>query len=229
MHLKLTFPTEGNPMSATLASPDFSTSNPSPFSDFFDGSNNWALYLASLAFSTPKWYSVAETYVFMIMVNVKRTMQIRERVITFIFLSTRNFLLYFRDFLQNTHFTADDNVRSELYEDEHRCKYTKEGYYPNHVDCIFGDSMSSLCVPIFRKENFSTSFSKKIYGNPNLHGTKIPNVKYTNGKVGAYASNNSKCTTVECFLLDNFEVLYCLFQFNANRIEEKYVYSILHT
>ena len=29
------FPTEGNPIMATLASPDFNTSNPSPFSPFF--------------------------------------------------------------------------------------------------------------------------------------------------------------------------------------------------
>ena len=35
-----TFPTEGNPMRATLASPDFRTSKPSPFSDFFDGSKS---------------------------------------------------------------------------------------------------------------------------------------------------------------------------------------------
>lgn len=49
-----TFPTEGNPIRATLASPLFRTSNPSPFSDFFEGSNNCDLYFASFAFSKPK-------------------------------------------------------------------------------------------------------------------------------------------------------------------------------
>jgi hypothetical protein len=52
-------PTDGNPMRATLASPLFNTSKPSPFSDFFDGSKSWDLYLASFAFRRPKWYSVA--------------------------------------------------------------------------------------------------------------------------------------------------------------------------
>lgn len=49
-----TFPTDGKPMSATLASPLFNTSNPSPFSDFFDGSNNCDLYFANFAFNNPK-------------------------------------------------------------------------------------------------------------------------------------------------------------------------------
>lgn len=58
--VRLTLPTEGKPISATLASPLFITSKPSPFSPFFpDGSNNCDRYLASLALSTPKWYSVA--------------------------------------------------------------------------------------------------------------------------------------------------------------------------
>ena len=56
----LTLPTDGNPIRATRASPDFKTSKPSPFSpDFLEGSNNCERYLASLAFSSPKWYSVA--------------------------------------------------------------------------------------------------------------------------------------------------------------------------
>lgn len=55
-----TFPTDGKPIKATLASPDFKTSNPSPFSCFLDGSNRVARYLANLAFSKPKWYSVAK-------------------------------------------------------------------------------------------------------------------------------------------------------------------------
>lgn len=46
-------------MSATRASPDFSTSKPSPFSPFLDGSSNCERYLANFAFSVPKWYSVA--------------------------------------------------------------------------------------------------------------------------------------------------------------------------
>jgi hypothetical protein len=55
-----TFPTEGNPMSATLASPDFCTSKPVPAPpDLATGSSNWARYLASLAFKRPRWYSVA--------------------------------------------------------------------------------------------------------------------------------------------------------------------------
>ena len=57
---KLTFPTDGNPIIATRASPDFSTSNPSPDSPFFPvGSNNSERYLANFAFKVPRWYSVA--------------------------------------------------------------------------------------------------------------------------------------------------------------------------
>lgn len=78
----LTLPTEGNPTRATRASPDFITSNPSPyylnqrintplhsllamrlmsvtFPADFEGSRSCDLYLASLALSKPKWYSVA--------------------------------------------------------------------------------------------------------------------------------------------------------------------------
>lgn len=56
----LTLPTEGNPIRATLASPDLSTSNPAALSPpFLGGSNNWDLYLANFALSKPKWYSVA--------------------------------------------------------------------------------------------------------------------------------------------------------------------------
>lgn len=56
----LTLPTDGKPISATRASPLFITSNPSPFSPFLPcGSNSCERYLASLAFSTPRWYSVA--------------------------------------------------------------------------------------------------------------------------------------------------------------------------
>ena len=55
-----TFPTDGNPMRATLASPDFWTSKPVPPPlDFPTGSRSWALYRASLAFNRPRWYSVA--------------------------------------------------------------------------------------------------------------------------------------------------------------------------
>ena len=44
------FPTDGKPIIATLASPLFMTSKPSPFSPPFpEGSNNCDLYLASLA------------------------------------------------------------------------------------------------------------------------------------------------------------------------------------
>ena len=59
--LEFTFPTEGNPIMATRASPDLSTSKPSPFSPFLPvGSSSCPRYLASLAFNVPKWYSVAE-------------------------------------------------------------------------------------------------------------------------------------------------------------------------
>lgn len=47
-------------MRATRASPDFMTSKPSPLApDDLEGSRSWALYLASLALSKPRWYSVA--------------------------------------------------------------------------------------------------------------------------------------------------------------------------
>ncbi|MPC64432.1 hypothetical protein E2C01_058548 [Portunus trituberculatus] len=47
-------------MRATRASPLFITSKPSPFSPFLPcGSSSCDRYLASLAFSTPRWYSVA--------------------------------------------------------------------------------------------------------------------------------------------------------------------------
>lgn len=56
----LTLPTEGKPIRATRASPDFITSKPSPLTPAdLEGSRSWALYLASLAFSKPRWYSVA--------------------------------------------------------------------------------------------------------------------------------------------------------------------------
>lgn len=56
----VTLPTEGNPIRATLASPDFITSKPSPLAPAdFEGSRSWALYLANLAFNKPRWYSVA--------------------------------------------------------------------------------------------------------------------------------------------------------------------------
>lgn len=59
----LTLPTEGNPISATRASPDFMTSKPSPLDeDDLDGSRSWARYLASFAFSRPRWYSVARRH-----------------------------------------------------------------------------------------------------------------------------------------------------------------------
>lgn len=58
---KLTFPTDGKPIRATLASPLFRTSKPSPFSDFLDGSSNCDLYFANFAFKRPKWYSVAKS------------------------------------------------------------------------------------------------------------------------------------------------------------------------
>lgn len=55
-----TFPTDGNPISATLASPDFWTSNPTPAPpDLAVGSSSCARYLASFAFKRPRWYSVA--------------------------------------------------------------------------------------------------------------------------------------------------------------------------
>ena len=76
--MAVTLPTDGNPINATLASPDFITSNPSPFAwpivimcllitvnsltlpaPLLGASINWALYFASLALSKPKWYSVA--------------------------------------------------------------------------------------------------------------------------------------------------------------------------
>uniref|UniRef100_A0A182U889 Uncharacterized protein n=1 Tax=Anopheles melas TaxID=34690 RepID=A0A182U889_9DIPT len=52
-------PTDGKPIRAMRASPDLSTSNPSPFSPFFDGSSSCDRYFASFAFSNPRWYSVA--------------------------------------------------------------------------------------------------------------------------------------------------------------------------
>lgn len=51
----LTLPTEGKPISATRASPDFMTSKPSPLDeDDLEGSRSWARYLASFAFSRPR-------------------------------------------------------------------------------------------------------------------------------------------------------------------------------
>lgn len=50
-------------MRATLASPDFMTSKPSPgFELLVAGSSSIARYLASLALSVPTWYSVALLY-----------------------------------------------------------------------------------------------------------------------------------------------------------------------
>lgn len=63
---RVTFPTDGKPINATRASPDLSTSNPSPFSPFFDGSNSSDLYFANFAFNNPKWYSVADKKFLMI-------------------------------------------------------------------------------------------------------------------------------------------------------------------
>lgn len=58
-----TFPTEGNPIKATRASPDFCTSKPVPAApDFAVGSSSWARYRASLALRRPRWYSVAYLY-----------------------------------------------------------------------------------------------------------------------------------------------------------------------
>ena len=55
-----TFPTEGKPIRATLASPDFCTSKPVPPPDDLPvGSSSCARYRASFAFSKPRWYSVA--------------------------------------------------------------------------------------------------------------------------------------------------------------------------
>lgn len=53
---RVDFPTEGNPIMPTLASPDLETSNPSPATAFFPpvGSINYLLSLASLALSSPK-------------------------------------------------------------------------------------------------------------------------------------------------------------------------------
>lgn len=56
---RVDLPTDGKPMRATRASPDFITSKPSPLPPDLDGSNNCALYLASFAFNKPKWCSVA--------------------------------------------------------------------------------------------------------------------------------------------------------------------------
>ena len=57
---RVDLPTEGKPIMATRASPDLSTSNPSPFSPFFPvGSSSCDLYLANLALRVPRWYSVA--------------------------------------------------------------------------------------------------------------------------------------------------------------------------
>lgn len=50
------FPTEGNPIIPTLASPDFETSKPSPTAPFLPpvGSINYRFSLANLALSRPK-------------------------------------------------------------------------------------------------------------------------------------------------------------------------------
>lgn len=100
-----TFPTEGKPIKATRASPLFNTSNPSPFSDFFDGSRSCDLYLANFAFRRPKWYSVAEKQAHLSIVGYV----VFRSAITFIFLCPRYFLFYFRNFFQNSH------VSFELY------------------------------------------------------------------------------------------------------------------
>jgi hypothetical protein len=50
------FPTEGNPIMATLASPDLRTSKPSHFSPFFPvGSSSSVRYLANFALRVPRW------------------------------------------------------------------------------------------------------------------------------------------------------------------------------
>jgi len=52
------FPTDGNPIIPTLASPDFDTSNPSPAGPPFlppVGSISSRLSLASFAFRRPMW------------------------------------------------------------------------------------------------------------------------------------------------------------------------------
>lgn len=55
-----TFPTDGKPIRATRASPDFWTSKPVPPPlDLPVGSSSCARYRASFAFKRPKWYSVA--------------------------------------------------------------------------------------------------------------------------------------------------------------------------
>lgn len=99
---KVTLPTEGKPMRATLASPDFKTSKPSPFSpDFFDGSSSCDRYLANFALSKPRWYSVAKTskpgepFV---------TIDLMISKLTFVFLRAGNFSFNFRNLLKNTHF-----------------------------------------------------------------------------------------------------------------------------
>ena len=52
---ELTFPTDGKPMRATLASPDFWTSKPVPAPpDLLVGSRSCARYRASFAFNRPK-------------------------------------------------------------------------------------------------------------------------------------------------------------------------------
>ena len=56
------FPTEGNPISPTRASPVFETSNPSPPPPpplLVPPSISCALSLANLAFSMPRWALVA--------------------------------------------------------------------------------------------------------------------------------------------------------------------------
>lgn len=51
---------ETRTIKATRASPDFMTSNPSPpLPPFFSGSSSIARYLASLALSVPRWYSIS--------------------------------------------------------------------------------------------------------------------------------------------------------------------------
>ncbi len=54
---RVDFPTDGNPIMPTLASPDFDTSNPSYYAPpFFDAPSINSLFnFANLAFNNPKW------------------------------------------------------------------------------------------------------------------------------------------------------------------------------
>ena len=89
------FPTLGNPINATRASPDFITSKPSPVLPPLDvlRDKSSCRYRASFAFNSPKWNSVA--------------FRLKRLANTFVLLCTRNFLFYLCNLFYDSHYPKD--------------------------------------------------------------------------------------------------------------------------